>query len=114
MEVGRVELMRAAGLSYARLEAEGTSLPLIGLELRYRAPARFDDVVEIETALESCGRARLRFAYRLVRVTDGRLLATGATEHAAVDRSLRPVRVPEPLRRVLTDGRVLPPAEGPC
>lgn len=94
MEVGRVELMRAAGLSYAEMERDGISLPLVGLELRYRAAARFDDLVEIETSLARCSRARVAFTYRLSRVEDSLLLATARTDHAAVDVNLRPVRLP--------------------
>lgn len=106
MEVGRVELMRSAGMSYAQMERDGVSLALVGLELRYRAAARFDDLVDIETSTESCSRVRVAFAYRLSRLEDQLLLATGRTEHAAVDRNLRPVRLPEPLRRILTADRV--------
>ncbi len=102
MEVGRVELMRAAGLSYAQLERDGVSLPLVGLELRYRAAARFEDLVEIETSAESCTYVRVAFSYRLFRVEDQLLLATGRTEHAAVDRTLRPVRLPQALRQMLS------------
>lgn len=102
MEVGRVELMRAGGMSYAQLERDGISLPLVGLELRYLAAARFDDLVDIETMAESLSRVRVAFSYRLSRLEDRLLLATGRTEHAAVNRDLRPVRLPEPLRRMLT------------
>lgn len=114
MEVGRVELMRAAGMSYAQLERDGVSLPLVGLELRYRAAVRFDDLVEIETSAESCSRVRVAFAYRLSRLEDQLLLATGRTEHVAVDRDLRPVRLPEPLRRMLTDDRTFAPVGEAC
>jgi acyl-CoA thioester hydrolase len=114
MEVGRVELMRSAGMSYAQLEGDGVSLPLVGLELRYRAAARFDDLVEIETSVESCTYVRVAFAYRLTRSGDQLLLATGRTQHAAVGRNLRPVRLPEPLRRMLMDNRTCAAMEETC
>ena len=105
MEVGRVELMRAAGISYAQLEKDGVSLPLVNLELRYRAAVRFDDLVEIETCVENCTRVRVGFTYRLTRVEDQLLLATGRTDHAAVGLDLRPVRLPEPLRQIMAGSK---------
>lgn len=114
MEVGRVELMRSAGMSYAQLEREGVSLPLVGLQLRYQAAARFDDLVEVETCVESTTRVRVAFTYSLQRLEDHLLLATGRTEHAAVDRNLRPVRLPEQLREMLVADHAYPPSGEPC
>ena len=114
LEVGRLELMRAAGLSYARLEADGISLPLIGLELRYKATARLDDIIEIETTMERSSAARVAFAYRLTRVPDGALLATGRTEHVAVNRSMKPIRLPAELASLLERGGDFPPTGEPC
>lgn len=114
MEVGRVELMRSAGMSYAQMERDGVSLPLVGLQLRYQAAARFDDLVEIETCVESTTRVRVAFTYSMERVEDHVLLATGRTEHAAVDRSLRPVRLPQDLQDQLLADRAYPYAGEPC
>jgi acyl-CoA thioester hydrolase len=115
LEVGRMELMRAAGMSYTRLESEGISLPLVGLELRYRAAARMDDIIEIETAMEKNSAARVAFTYRMTRVSDGVLLATARTEHAAVDNSsFRPIRLPAELVTLLQQDRLYPPTEDPC
>jgi acyl-CoA thioester hydrolase len=114
LEVGRLELMRSAGAAYEALEADGFSLPVIGLEMRYRAPARSGDIIEIETSMQRSSPARLAFTYRLTRITDGVLLATGRSEHAAVDRALRPVRLPGQLLSILEVARSYPVAEGPC
>ncbi len=114
MEVGRLELMRSAGSSYEALEAQGLSLPVIGLELRYKGAARSGDIIEIETSMERSSPARLSFRYRLTRVADAALLATGSTEHAAVDQALRPVRLPAVLLDMLAAGQAYPLAEGPC
>jgi acyl-CoA thioester hydrolase len=114
MEVGRVELMRSAGMSYAQLERDGVSLPLVALQLRYQAAARFDDLVEVETSLESFTRVRVAFAYTLQRVEDQVVLATGRTEHAAVDGSLRPVRLPAALREMFSADLAYPLAGTPC
>ncbi|MFQ5670441.1 MAG: acyl-CoA thioesterase [Acidobacteriota bacterium] len=113
-EVGRQELMRAAGLSYAQLQEEGVALPVIGLEVRYLAPGRFDDLVEIETRMRQSHGTRLVFEYRLTRVGDGIVLATGSSEHAAVDRAFRPIRLPPHLLALVGTRRAFSWPEAPC
>lgn len=93
-EIGRTELMRAGGLPYGELEARGLLLVVTEAACRYRAPARYDEALEIRTRVDRLGRASVRFAYD-VRGQDGRLCAEGHTELAAVDSAKRPVRLPE-------------------
>jgi acyl-CoA thioester hydrolase len=90
-EMGRTELCRSAGITYRDLEADGAALAVVSLALQYRRPARYDDVLRLETALTRATRARLEHEYRLER--DGLLLATGATTLACVDHvgRLRPI-----------------------
>lgn len=101
-EIGRTELMREAGLPYARVEDEGIFLPVIEATCAYRAPARYDEMLSLTTALRDFTAARVTFAYRLVREADGVVVATGTTTHAAVDPRGRPRRFPENLRRMLS------------
>ncbi len=95
-EVARTDWLRARGVSYRDLEREGLRLPVIEAQARYVRPALYDDVLDVRARLESLGRVRVRFAYRVER--SGELLATGATEHAAVDAQGRPRPLPEELR----------------
>ncbi len=96
-EIGRTELMREAGCAYARLEESGISMPVVEATCRYRNPARYDDLVSVETRLERATRAGVRFGYRVVRDADGRLLATGMSRHAATDRDGGLTRLPPEL-----------------
>jgi acyl-CoA thioester hydrolase len=100
-EIGRTELMRDHGLAYAGIEAEGVFLPVIEAACSYHAPAHYDDVLRVRTTLRTLGAVRATFAYRLERESDGRLIATGTTVHAAVDRRGRPRRLPAALRTLL-------------
>jgi len=68
---------------------------------RYRKPARYDDLIAIETAVAHLGRATVRFRYRVVREADGELLATGHTEHCFLSKDGRPARVPAGLYALL-------------
>lgn len=100
-EVGRVELLRAHGMSYRDVEAAGVRLPVLEARCRYLKPARYDDLLVIETGVAALGRASVRFGYRLVREGDGELLARGTTEHCFLGPDGRPTRAPEPLARLL-------------
>jgi acyl-CoA thioester hydrolase len=86
--------MRAAGLTYAGLEDEGVFLPVIEADCAYRAPAHYDDLVRVVTEFAGADGVTVAFRYRVERVADGILLATGGTRHAAVDGRGRPRRLP--------------------
>ena len=101
LEIGRTELMRARGVDYRLLEDEGLFLPVVEASCAYLAPARYDELLRVHTRVESAGGVRVSFSYRIERQPDGRLLATGTTRHAAVDRSGRPRRLPGTIRGLL-------------
>jgi acyl-CoA thioester hydrolase len=102
-EVGRSEFIRAKGLRYRDFEARfGFLLPVVEAGVKYLSPARYDDVLSVETSLAELGRASARFGYRIVR-EDG-VLATGFTVHACVDGQGRIQRLPEELVRCLSAG----------
>mgnify|MGYP001358452340 CR=1 FL=1 len=90
-EIGRTELIRELGIAYADIERRGLLLPLTDLMIRYRQPARYDDVVEIRTAVASCSPIRIAFDVQVVR--DGQVLAEGSTQHVWLDRNWKPVRL---------------------
>ncbi|RNB70063.1 acyl-CoA thioesterase [Brevibacillus panacihumi] len=92
-EVGRTELIRAAGLTYRQLEEKGILLPLTDASLSFKKPARYDDVVEIRTHVDLISPLRLTFAYEIVRLPDEELLVTGKTMHVFTTTDLRPIRL---------------------
>lgn len=103
-ELGRTELMRGLGCTYADLEEnDGVLFPVVALGARYRVPARYDELLRVDTKLVSVGASRVRFEYRLTRCDDETLLATGFTEHATVGRDGAAVRMPRNLRSTLLD-----------
>ena len=93
-EVGRVEWLRAAGLSYRELEDRGYGIVVVEVLAHYRRAAFFDDELTLRTELADLSRASMRFEYVVSR--DGELLVTGHTRHACVDLATgKPVRLPE-------------------
>jgi acyl-CoA thioester hydrolase len=85
MELGRVEWLRRRGLTYADWARRGLHLPVVDLTIRYRAPARFDDELDVETTLAEVRAASVRFEYRIRRPSDDTLCAEGSTRLARVD-----------------------------
>ncbi|MBI4568897.1 MAG: acyl-CoA thioesterase [Planctomycetes bacterium] len=99
-EMGRTELMRSLGLSYREVERAGHGVVVTSGELRCKAPARFDDELEIQTTLGAMSGARCRFSYRVLRPADGALIAEGATDHGSVDSHGRAARMPDTMVEV--------------
>lgn len=108
-EAGRNEFIRAKGLRYRDIEERyRVMLPVVETGVRYQVPARYDDLVSVETSLAEIGRASARFDYRLVR-DDGQLLATGHTVHACVDPDGRVQRMPREILDRLSAGEAVLP-----
>ena len=98
MEVARVAYCRHAGFEYRDMEREaGARLAVTEARCRYRAPARFDDEVELVCWVTESRSRSVRFAYEMLR--DGELLATGETLHTVTDSRGKMIRLPERYRR---------------
>lgn len=95
-EMGRVELLRASGHTYAELEQEGVFFVVAKAEISYKAPARYDDVLTLATRLVRQTHVRFDHHYELRR--NGLLLAEGQTTIACVDRTGRLVAIPDRLK----------------
>lgn len=99
-EIGRVELLRSLGLAYSQMEIEHKLvLPVIDATCRYRAPARYDDQILIETRPAMVRGSVLKFAYRILRKNDDdiepHLLAEGETVHVVCDEHFKRQPLPE-------------------
>jgi len=103
-EVGRTDLLRAAGWSYREMEIDGFQLPVIEAHCAYREPAKYDDELEVRTSGTSVSPVRVQFTYEIIRSADHATIATGTTVHATLDRNGRPCRLPERVKRVLSAG----------
>lgn len=91
-EDGRVAYLQRKGIPYSEMEAAGVYMPVAEAYCKYRAPARFEDELTVETSIAAAGRANVRFDYVVRR--GGEVLAEGYTVHAARGRDGRPVRIP--------------------
>jgi acyl-CoA thioester hydrolase len=105
-EAGRTEFLRAKGMSYRDFEERSRlQLPVVEAQVSYRLPARYDDLLAVETALTEVRRASARFGYRVLR--GGDLIATGHTVHACVGPDGKLQRMPRDLLERLAAGEGL-------
>lgn len=100
-ERARSTLIRERGMSYTVVERRGIYLPVREAYCRYRAPARYDDLVYVRVWISEWRRASVTFSYELYAEDKTAQLATGMTQHAVVDPSGKPVAVPAWLKDLL-------------
>jgi acyl-CoA thioester hydrolase len=107
-EAGRGEFMRVRGHSYREFEARGLKIPVVEAWTKYRAPARYDDLITVETRLSEVRGASLRFTYEVRRKGEESPLTLGSTLHACLDAADRPVRLPPVLAGMQEPGGITP------
>ena len=94
-EMARVEYLRTANVLLPDLIADGILFPITDVQCKYRQSAYFDEKICVEARLVDFSRAKLCFAYRVVRETDNVLLAEGNTQNVFTDDKGRIIRLPQ-------------------
>jgi len=98
-EIGRVELMRALGFEYKKMETDDDCYIVVAeASCRYLLPARYDELLRIRTRISQAGNRIVKYSYELLRDSDNHLLATGATTHVICGRDGKPKQLPEKYR----------------
>jgi acyl-CoA thioester hydrolase len=107
-ELGRTEFMRDRVCTYREIEQLGIILPVTECHIRFKAPARYDDLLIIETFLTELKKVSCTFSYRIIREEETnkpRLLAKGFTTHASVNREGKltplPMQITQSLQQFL-------------
>jgi acyl-CoA thioester hydrolase len=101
-EVGRTELMRDVGCSYAEFERErALRLTVVEAHLVYHASGRYDEPVRIESWIEGMRRVRFLVRHRITSEGRGCVLATGFIALACVTNEGKPTAVPDDVRRAV-------------
>jgi acyl-CoA thioester hydrolase len=106
-EMGRTEILRANGESYRDMEEQGYIMPVVECHSRYKASARYDDLLIIETSIQDVRKMSCRFNNRIIRAEDQRLLVKGYTINACVDLNGKLTRFPDYFLkklRMIADG----------
>jgi acyl-CoA thioester hydrolase len=100
-EVGRTDFMREAGASYAQMERDGIFLAVTDASVRFHAPARYDDLICVETSLTDLKSRTITFEYLLRHAGTGQRLATARTTLVSIDRGGQVTAIPPALRAQL-------------
>jgi acyl-CoA thioester hydrolase len=101
LDIARCDHLRLSGMSYRELELSGLRLAVSELAIRYRQPARYDDLVRIRCWVRDIASRRVDFGYAVERAEDARLLATASTSLLALDQAMSLTRLPSSIRQVL-------------
>lgn len=72
LEMGRTEILRDCGVTYADLERAGVFLVIAKLDVRYRRPVYYDDLVEVRTRVTGGSKVKIEHEYELALGEDGR------------------------------------------
>lgn len=100
LEIARGEFFRCLGTSFLHWQERDVIFPVIEARLRYRSPARYDEVLTMEVWPTNVGRVRLDFAYRM-RHANGALVLDAETFHVCTAQNEKPRRLPEELQDAL-------------
>jgi acyl-CoA thioester hydrolase len=101
LEVARNEFFRSLGSTFLSWQEQGVVFPVVECQLKYRAPARYDDVLAIELWMTRVGPVRMNFCYRVVN-QKGTLILEAETFHVATGLDEKPRRLAEDLVARLT------------
>ncbi|MBC2604845.1 acyl-CoA thioesterase [Pelagicoccus albus] len=99
MEIGRTEMLRENGLPYKEIEDQGLMLPVLAVDLQYKRPAKYDDIVTVVSRIEEKPTLKIKITYELKREEE--LLATGSTTHVFMNQHGQPVKPPPYFRDAL-------------
>jgi len=100
-EMGRSELFRFLGLSYKDIESKGFYLPVSEVYCKFISSVKYDDILIIETSLDTSIKGGMKFNYRIFVEESEKHYAEGYTKHACVNREKKIVRRPAFLTELI-------------
>src|SRR5918911_2671139 len=100
-EIGRTDHIRGLGMSYREMEEQGVTLAVAEASIRYTAPARYDDLVRVDTSLANLSSRTVVYDYVISNATTGTRLATARTTLISLDGDGRVIALPQGVRAVL-------------
>ena len=101
-EIGRTELLRVSGGNYAAMEAAGQLVVVVRVDCRYRRPAKYDDLIAVQTRIAKVTAGKIIHEYEVRRGTD--VLVDATVTLAVIDRAGVLQRVPEELLELYGEG----------
>ena len=102
-ERARTEFLRDRGQALTDFMKKGIEFIVVRAEVDYRFPARYNDVLDITTTVSEIARVSFIMEYTVLRKEDGKLLASGMTRLACINKNGKPVRIPDNMLKTLSD-----------
>lgn len=102
-ERARTEFLRDRGQFLTDYMEKGIEFIVVRAEVDYRSPARYNDVLDITTTVSEIARASFIMEYTVLRKEDGKLLASGMTRLACINKNGKPVRIPDSMLKILSN-----------
>ena len=101
-ESGRRELFRNLEIDYVDLTNRGLLTPVVESHCNYFRPAKYDDIVVIETKITEIKEKSVKFEYNVFRKSDNELLATGHTINVFVDmKKMKSIQIADDVKNKL-------------
>jgi len=104
-EIGRTDLIRQLGTSYADLEKDGVALAVIDASVRYHFAAKYDDLIRVRTILTDVRSRTVTFNYTIENATTGARLASASTTLASINKEGKLVVLPGEIRSAMEVAR---------
>jgi len=95
LEMGRVAWLRSLGISYKTMEEEGVMLPVVSMQIDFKKPALYDDLLTVKSKLKKIPSVKIEFDYEIFNEKN-ELLVTANTVMAFIDmKTKRPTACPD-------------------
>ena len=101
MERSRTEFLRERGVNLAAYHEKGLLFTVAEANIRYKAPARYNDLLDAESRVAETGNSSIVLATTIKRVNDGLLLTEGEVRLVCINSNGRPTRIPEEIKSAL-------------
>lgn len=102
LELGRVEWLRSLGISYQEMEEVGVMLPVVSLQINYKKPALYDELITIRTLLKKIPSTKIEFDYQVINSKE--VISTANTVLVFVDRQTwKPIRCPKEILQIIEE-----------
>jgi len=101
LEIGRIEWLRKLGISYKKMEEEGVNLPVVSVNVNFKKPACYDDLINVKTQLREVPTAKIIFDYEITNEKT-EIITTATTTLVFVDaKTKRPIKAPKYILDVI-------------
>lgn len=99
LEEGRVEFLRSRGVSTGEYAVKGIVFPVVSVDIKYKSPARYGDIVKIFTKVDKIGNSSMHFAQEIKR--DDKLLVEAKTVWVCIGPDFKTVPVPAAIKKAI-------------